>query len=427
MSTSARATGDAHAVNAHAADAHAADARRAVRVLAADVAADGTDAELLALLVAWACGPRRDLDALRRRVRDDPSRTLATHALDGGAPQGPLLDVARRVLERWRALGVRVSLVGDPAYPARLAEGWPDSDAPVLLAWRGTPPADVGPSVAIVGARRATEYGTTVAGMLAAAVACAGGRVVSGGAVGIDAAAHEAALDLPGGTTVVLGCGHAVPYPKPHARTGALFDRVLEDGGTLVSELLPEVVPHPGVIRARNRILAGLADVVVVVEGDERSGALLTASAAAERGRDVLAVPGDVLRPGSRAPHRLLAEGAAPCTGPADVLARMPRHRSPDAPGGGGPHDARGAPAAPSSHPEEAAAAGLLPGSVVQALVTAWPRGVPLDALAQVTDVGTGTLLAALTRARIAGVVEDVVGGVRLRERRPALVRPSGR
>jgi DNA processing protein len=402
-------------------DAHVTGERRAVRALADEVAADGTDADLLALLVAWACGPRRDLDALRRRVRDDPSRTLATYALEGGAPDGPLLDVAGRVLERWRTLGVRVALAGDPSYPDRLAEGWPDSDAPVLLAWRGTPPGDAGPCVAIVGARRATEYGTTVAAMLAAAVARAGARVVSGGAVGIDAAAHEAALDLPGGTTVVLGCGHAVPYPKPHARPGALFDRVLEDGGTLVSELLPEVVPHPGVIRARNRILAGLVDVVVVVEGDERSGALLTAGAAAERGRDVLAVPGDVLRPGSRAPHRLLAEGAAPCTGPADVLARLPRRMQVHEP------DVTRAPGTSRDGAEPAAATALLSGPVVQVLSSAWPRGVTLDELVHVTDDGTAALLAALTRARVAGVVEDVTGGVRLRRHPPARVRPSGR
>jgi DNA processing protein len=385
------------------------------------VAAAGTDAEVLALLVAWACGPRRDLDALRRRVRDDPTHTLAAHALEGGGPGAPVLEVAQRVLERWQALGVRVAVVGDPAYPARLAEGWPDSDAPVLLAWRGTSPADAGPSVAIVGARRATEYGTTVAAMLASAVARAGGRVVSGGAVGIDAAAHEAALELPGGTTVVLGCGHAVPYPKPHARAGALFDRVLEDGGTLVSELLPDVVPHPGVIRARNRILAGLADVVVVVEGDERSGALLTAGAAAERGRDVLAVPGDVLRPGSRAPHRLLAEGAAPCTGPADVLARLPDG------GAASAHGGERVLATPGEHVRSAAVAGLLPYPVLRILAGAWPRGVPLDELAHATDGGVGALLAALTRARVAGVVEDVAGGVRLRERQRGPARPSGR
>ncbi|MEX0869263.1 MAG: DNA-processing protein DprA, partial [Nitriliruptoraceae bacterium] len=139
----------------------------------------------------------------------------------------------------------------------------------------------------------------------------AGARVVSGGAVGVDAAAHHASLASPGGTTVVLGCGHQVSYPRPHARTGGLFAQVVASAGTVCSELLPYEPPRPGAVRARNRVVAGLADVVVVVEGGTHSGSLLTASAAAEWGRTVLAVPGDVRAPGSQAPHRLLAEGAA--------------------------------------------------------------------------------------------------------------------
>ena len=245
--------------------------------------------------------------------------------------------------------------------------------------------------------------------------------MVSGGALGIDADAHTAALGLPGGTTVVLGCGHDVAYPAPHARRGGLFDRILEDGGTLVSELLPEVVAHPGVIRARNRIVAGLAEVTVVVEGGGRSGALLTAGAAAERGREVLAVPGDMTAPGSVAPLRLLAEGARVCTGPSDVLALIPT-AGPD-------RSADRTPASGASDRSvgDAATSGLPP-SVHRALRRAGPRGLAVEDLALVHDGGAGALLAMLTRARIAGVVEDVDGGVRLRTlraRRTAPV-PSG-
>lgn len=240
--------------------------------LAAAVAAPGTDPDALARLVAFAAGPGGGPERLRRRLVDAPAApadaTDAAALLAGvvGAPAGP--DAAGRradaaaALRRWTGLGVRVAVVGDPAYPARLAEGWPHVDAPLLLAWRGTPPGDAGPGVAVVGTRRATAYGLEVAAELAAAVARAGGRVVSGGARGVDAAAHAAALGLPGGTTVVLGCGHAVAYPRDHARDGGLFARVLDDGGTLVSELLPDVAPHPGVIRARNRIVAALAETV---------------------------------------------------------------------------------------------------------------------------------------------------------------------
>jgi len=383
------------------------------------VSADGTDPDALATVVTWACGRRRDLDALRRRIRDAardaeaidggdgterPAQVVARLARSDGRLDGPLADVALRIVATWVRLGVRVALVGDPAYPAPLAEGWPDVDAPVMLGWRGEPPAAAAPGVAIVGARNATAYGTAIAELLASSVSRAGGRVVSGGAVGIDAAAHAAALGLPGGTTVVLGCGHAVRYPAPHARAGGLFARVLEDGGTLVSELLPEVTSHPGVIRARNRIVAGLAVVTVVVEGGHRSGSLLTASAAAERGREVLAVPGDVLAPGSAAPLRLLSEGARVCTGPRDVIALVP---------------GLDVASATSVTGGTVRASGPLPEAIVRALERAGPRGIAVEDLAPAHAGGAGALIALLIRARVAGVVEDVPGGVRLRRARP--------
>jgi len=384
----------------------------------AAVAAAGTDPAALATVLAWSCGPRRSLDVLRRRVRDDAGRTLEPLAEGGradalmraaradGGLDGPLAEVALRIAGIWARLGVRVTLVGDDAYPAVLAQGWPELDGPVLLAWRGQPPAAAGLGVAVVGARNATPYGTGVAQLLASAVARAGGWVISGGAVGIDAAAHAATFGLPGGTTVVLGCGHAVRYPVPHARAGGLFDRVLDDGGTLVSELLPEVTAHPGVIRARNRIVAGLADVTVVVEGGSRSGALLTASAAAERGREVLAVPGDILAPGSAAPLRLLAEGARACTGPQDLLELLPGIDRARRPAG-----TDGAPVG----------GGVLNGPVRRALERAGPRGIAIEELAPLHPGGAGALLALLTRARVAREVEDVVGGVRLRATRPSV------
>jgi DNA processing protein len=384
---------------------------------AARVAADGTDAAELAALVAFACRPRRDLDALRRRVRDasDPDEQLdgaegaGTLLARLAGPPPPWLDTATtHVLSVWERLGVRAVIVGDPAYPPRLAEGWPTLDAPTLLAWRGSPPRDAGPGVAIVGSRAASAYGLEVASWLAHDIARAGGRIVSGGAVGVDAAAHQAALGSPGGTTVVLGCGHDVRYPAVHARPGGLFARVLDDGGTLLCELLPEVRPHPGVIRARNRILAGLAEVTVVVEGGARSGALITASAAAERGRAVLAVPGDVRAAGSAAPLRLLAEGAEACGSPADVLAHLPAPA--EAPGRAGA-DVRPAGAVSGS---VALAAGL-DVRIVRLLERAWPRPLEVDGLVHTSGLAAGQLLTMLTRARIAGGIEDVAGGIRLR------------
>jgi DNA processing protein len=411
-------------------------ATRAATAVVVDEASD-TTAALVAGTVAWMVRPRRSADALRRAVRDAATEDDAVPGSRRGAATRPLptvpverlaalvvatvdaadLRAAADVVQRWARLGCRAAPVGTPGYPPRLAEGWPATDGPPLVVWRGAahPP---GPAVAVVGARRASGYGTGVASWLAEAAAAAGVRVVSGGAVGVDAAAHRAAVGSPGRTTVVLGCGHDVPYPRPHAEPGGLFSAIVDAGGTLLSELLPSARPVAGLVRARNRIVAGLADVTVVVEGGARSGALLTAGAAAERGRAVLAVPGDVRAPGSVAPHRLLGEGAAPCTAPADLLAALPPvHVSSAvtvAPGPGGSH-ATAAPATVST----------LPAPLLEQLRTAWPRPVRIDTLAASSGLPAAKVLAAITRARVAGELAEGPDGVRLRRAPSAPVTPD--
>ncbi|MEX2550092.1 MAG: DNA-processing protein DprA [Nitriliruptoraceae bacterium] len=365
------------------------------------IAAPGTDPEMLASLLAWAVRPRRTLESLRRLMRDtgaeDPVSSARWRLHIETQLREDDVRAAMPLVVPWRARGCRLAMVGDPAYPDRVADGWPDSDAPILLAMAGALPPD-GPAVAIVGSRRATSYGSGVAAWLAGAASAAGVRVVSGGAIGVDAAAHRGAVGGPGGTTVVLGCGHDVDYPRPHARAGGLFDEVRAHGGTILSEQLPFAPPRAGVVRARNRIVAALADVTVVVEGGTRSGALLTASAAIERGRPVLAVPGDVRAPGSAAPHRLLAEGAAPCTGPDDLL------------------DALGS-SAPAAAPEVDGVGdrGGLPTPLFAVLAAAWPRAIPMGQIADDSGMATGAALAALTRAQVAGVVVERPDGLVLR------------
>lgn len=383
-------------------------ARRRGRDTAAEVAAEGTDPDALLDVVCWLVRPRRSPDALRRICQQEAEdgRVPAERLRDAaGTPTDEALVSATRVLRCWERLQVRAALLGDRAYPQRLAAGWPHTDGPPLLAWRGSPPGDA-PAVAFVGARRATRYGTGVAAWLAEAVARVGVRVVSGGAVGIDAAAHLAALEAPGGTTVVLGCGHAVDYPREHAAPGGLFERALAHGGTLVSEQLPLQRPLPAHVRARNRIVAGLADAVVVVEGGSRSGALITASAAADRGVQVLAVPGDVRAPGSAAPHRLLAEGAAPCTGPADLVSALAEAGAVLA------GDAGVAGSPPGAAPSRSM---TLSADVHRILAEAWPRAVRVDELAGATGQPVAVLLAMLTRASLVGEVSDGPDGVCLR------------
>ena len=384
------------------------------------VTAPGSDPELVAALVAWAVRPRRTLEGLRRvlasdALGDDHARRLRSHVLPH--IDGDDLAYAQVPVAGWAQRGCRLSVVGDPGYPSRLAEGWPQTDGPVVLATAGGFPPDAA-TVALVGSRNATSYGTGITAWLAEAAAVAGAHVVSGGAVGIDAAAHRAALDTRGGTSVVLGCGHGVAYPRAHARPGGLFGAIRRGGGALLSEQFPDVPPRAGVVRARNRIVAALADVVVVVEGGARSGALLTATAALERSRTVLAVPGDVRASGSVAPNRLLGEGVPPCTGPQDLLDALA-----SAPGVGHldtpPPDVAGTGATGTVAGADRAAGratlSALPTSVHAALAAAWPRALPVDVLLERAGLGAGAVLAALTRAQIAGEVVEGPEGVVLR------------
>jgi DNA processing protein len=378
--------------------------------------APGSDAEVVACLLAWAVRPRRTLEGVRRTLAAQggfagvPAERL--HAELRGRVDGDDVTAAGRLLPRWRTHGCHLSVVGDPAYPSRLAEDWPATDGPALLVTAGTPPPGV-PTVAIVGSRNATSYGAGIAAWLAEATSAAGVHVVSGGALGIDAAAHRAALDGAGGTSVVLGCGHDVAYPRPHARPGGLFEAIVAAGGGLVSEQLPGVPPKAGIVRARNRIVAGLADAVVVVEGGTRSGSLLTATAALERGRPVLAVPGDIRRPGSAAPNRLLSEGAGTCTDPSDLLAALPVTAGPQA-----------VLAAPAAVP--AGSVTVLPSDVHRLLATAWPRAIVRDELIARSGRPAGEVLAALTRAQLAGEVVERADGLVL-HRRPGVLADRSR
>jgi len=207
-----------------------------------------------------------------------------------------------------------------PGYPLRLVGrvGTP----PIYV--RGIAPG-AGPAIAIVGARAASRAGMERAHAVGRHLAERGIHVVAGGARGIDGAAHRGALAGGGTTTVVLGCGVDIAYPARHA---TLFEDVLAHGGALISLVAPHVMPRAGQFPKRNRVIAALADVVVIVEANLRSGSLSTARAGRELGRIVAAFPGS---PGC---DRLLADGAALVDEPADVIAALAgtlRHRAPPA------------------------------------------------------------------------------------------------
>jgi DNA processing protein len=204
-----------------------------------------------------------------------------------------------------------------------------DRDYPPLLAMTPVPPTlhvcgallpDDALAIAIVGSRRATAYGLEIAEQLASDLAARGVTIVSGLARGIDTAAHRGALASGGRTIAVLGHGIDRRYP-PENR--ALADEITAHGA-LVSQFLPGTLPLARNFPARNRTIAGLALGVVVVEAAERSGALITAGAAGEFGREVYAVPGRLTSETARGPHGLLRDGATLVRSWSDVVQELP-------------------------------------------------------------------------------------------------------
>ena len=224
-------------------------------------------------------------------------------------------EEADRILGACERLGLRVLTMQDADYPVRLRNIF---EPPCLLYVRGRLPViDEEVAVAMVGTRSATPYGVASAEKLAFSVAKQGALVVSGGARGIDSAAHRGALRAGGRTVAVLGCGPDVVYP---AENESLF-RDIEATGALISEYPPGTNAAGGHFPVRNRIISGLCLATVVVEAPERSGALITAHTALEQGRDVFAVPGPIKAPMSRGCNRMIADGEASLVADtADVL-----------------------------------------------------------------------------------------------------------
>lgn len=210
-----------------------------------------------------------------------------------------------------------------PAYPSSLRE----LKSPPRRLWvRGTLAVAEPPAVAIVGTRRASPYGERVARAIASACVRAGACVVSGLAQGIDGVAHRAALDAGGRTVAVLGTGIDQYYPRPHR---ALQDRIAREG-LVMSEFGPGETGHAGAFPLRNRLIAALADVTVVVEAPESSGALNTARYARELGRPLAVVPHNIDSPTGRGGNALLkTEHAEPVLTPDDVLALLRLSASP--------------------------------------------------------------------------------------------------
>lgn len=318
-------------------------------------------------------------------------------------------------LERMHASGVRGMAIGDPGYPALLAEL---PDAPRILFLRG----QLGPSgadatrdaypVAVVGSRRCTQYGIEQAERFAGVLGRSGLTIVSGGARGIDTAAHRGALRSGGRTVVVLGCGLGRVYPPENSE---LFERIIGDGaGAIVSELPMLTEPRGEHFPARNRIISGLSLGVLVIEAGRKSGALITAAMAVEaHGREVMILPGRVDSEAIAGSLDLLKKGGgAMVTEPGDVLALLEsparfahagthRERYADPTAEHGTHLADGP---GESTTDEAGGAGADAEALLRAFALAGGVG-SLDALHLGTGLPVSRLRTALTMLELTGRV----------------------
>ena len=253
------------------------------------------------------------------RLFKDQNLDLATLASRLGFTDAEINERVRDA-RRWAEItlaaaaerGLQQLVARTAGYPERL---WEIHDPPIVL-WTKGAAAIHARSVAIVGSRRSTPTGLMVARQLGGDLAAAGWTVVSGMALGVDGAAHEAALDAGGETIAVLGCGADIVYPREHR---ALAARIVARG-RILSEFPPGAAPRPWHFPLRNRIISGLVSAVVVVEASERSGSLITARLAMEQGRDVLAVPGSAASGRYRGSHALIRDGARLVETADDVL-----------------------------------------------------------------------------------------------------------
>ncbi|HTV59938.1 MAG TPA: DNA-processing protein DprA [Verrucomicrobiae bacterium] len=305
------------------------------------------------------------------------------------------MSAAAKELAAAQAVGCRLLTWDEPEYPARLREIY---DPPPLLYVLGNIELLSRHSVAIVGSRRPTPYGNQMAERLARDLVDRGLVITSGLARGIDASAHKGALSSATGLTIgVLGCGIDVVYPKENKK---LFGEI-QQRGAIISEFPLGTFAAPQNFPIRNRVIAGMALGVVVVEGAQYSGSLITARLAMEFGREVYGVPGNATQPASFGPNQLIKQGAKLVTGWEDVVEELPT-----------PVRAELLPVEASSSEERAAlvAESLGPGERVLYELLAEDKARHVDDLVETSGLSSSEVLAWLFDLELKGVVRQLPG-----------------
>jgi DNA processing protein len=340
----------------------------------------------LQALVEACHSPLGALSAPFEFLRSIPGLTTAAATALASAT----LAQGEEALARTERLGGRVLVPDDPAYPELFRT---IAEPPAALFLLGRAELLGRPAVAVVGSRDHTPYGADVARSVAWQAAAAGVVVVSGMARGLDAVAHHAALEADGGSIGVLGNGLSVIYPSANRR---LYE-AMSDRGLLLTEFPPGERPHAGSFPRRNRLISALARVTVVVEAALGSGALITADAALDQGREIMAVPGPITSPQSAGTNRLIRDGAAPLLEPEELLAHYP--------------DARPSSATPPAPPAFSPLPDSLadPEYAVATLLGADTASA--DELHLRSGRPAGEVLAALSSLEVLGLVERRAGG----------------
>lgn len=360
------------------------------------------------LAIALNAHPSLSRPALYRLVCEIPRwlgapRSTPELALAAGVPRGQMAqalaavstaaEVADRQEEAALRLEARIVTCFDADFPPPLRHLEPP---PPVLTVRGRLPT--GEATAIVGSRRADDYGREVAGLFARSLAAAGIPVISGFARGIDAIAHQSALEVPGGRTVaVLGCGLDIEYPRGHA---ARLGGAIAANGALVTEFPFGAPPRHWHFPVRNRSIAALAQGVLVVQAALRSGSLVTARHAADLGRDVWAVPGSIFDERALGTNALIREGAMLVQHPRDLLDLLAPAASDISP-----------PPLPAPRSEEIA---LPPAGLLGQVFAALPAGdaIPAEDLAHATGLSVDQTLGALLELELGGWVRRLPGPV---------------
>jgi DNA processing protein len=309
------------------------------------------------------------------------------------ARQAELARFATAAVSRGLHAGLTAILWRTDGFPALL-----DAlhDPPFVLWVRGSTECLAAPTVALVGSRAASEYALAVATRLGRDLASRGVTVVSGLARGVDSAAHRGALEGGGPTVAVLGSGADVIYPSEHRALA----REIEASGAVVSELAPGTRPQPYFFPLRNRIISGFSRAVVVVEASEKSGSLITARSALEQGREVLAVPGNILSERNRGAHALLRDGAKIVESADDILEELGCSFAPRDPGPHGPDRvARECAPLNEGHVGSEVLGTLIPGEASD-----------LDAISARSGLAPERLLAELLELELGGRVKRVDG-----------------